>query len=203
MPVNANLYNDHPSASRYFYKRNSSGTWSLATGTNPGGPGTSKTTSSSIWAMGMSTVELVVSDIDDDTIFDDGLYVDVSRNSHSPYSNTNLLNYANHTSTSNPQSRNGGVLFKRSYNCIASDKEEVEFTKQYKDDITADMIFEHHKMTKQEDTFYNTVDGNCYIKAPPLRSIFAGAPAIRGQSHDPDSAGFYKITLGDTVVNSS
>tara|TARA_B100001094_G_C17930947_1_gene670707 strand:+ start:198 stop:809 length:612 start_codon:yes stop_codon:yes gene_type:complete len=203
MPVNANLFNDHASEARYYYVRNSSGVWSLATGTNPLGAGLSKTTNSATYAMGISKVALTITEINDETIFDDGIYVDVSRNSLSPYSASNLLNYANHTSTTNPQSRNGGVLFKRSYNCIASDKELAEFAKEFKDDVTPDLIFEYHKMNRQEDLFFKNTAGHCRIIASPLRSMFGGAPGIRGQSHEEDSAGHYKITLGDTVVNSS
>ena len=213
MATSATIYNDSVT-NVYFYRRNNSGAWT-ADSSNPvakhsssgGASSGSESFNSSYSAIAMSSVELDISDVDDDTLFNEGIYVDPDKNSNSPYSDTNGLIYSNASNTGNEAGRSGGqyagTLFARSYNCIASDRQQVEFTKEYKDDVTPDMIFEHHKMTKQEDTFYVSVGGLCHIKPPPLRSIFAGTAAIRGQSHDPNSAGFYKITLGDTVVNSS
>ena len=213
MATSATIYNDSIT-NVYFYRRSNGGSWS-ADSSNPvaqhdtGGSASSGSEAfgSSHSAIAMSSVELVISNVNDDTVFDEGIYVDPDKNSNSPYSDTNGLIYSNASNTGNVAGRSGGgyggVFHARSYNCIASPTEQPEFSKQYKDDITPDMIFEHHKMTKQEDTLYSQENGNCRIIAPPLRSIFGGIPAIRGQSHDSNSAGFYKITLGDTVVNSS
>ena len=215
MATSATIYNDSVT-NVYFYRRNNSGVWT-ADSSNPvakhsssaGASSGSEAFNSSYSAIAMSSVELVVADVNDDTVFNEGIYVDPDKNSNSPYSDTNGLTYSNASNTENVAGRSGGgyggTLHARSYNCIASPIEQPEFSKQYKGDVTPDMVFEHHKMTKQEDTLYDQNNGNCRIKAPPLRFILGGPAAIRGQSHrtDAEGAGFYKITLGDTVVNSS
>ena len=195
MATSALFYNDTSPRNIYAYSRSTFGTW----GTSPIMPVTwaNANMGADFSAIGFSSIALT--GITDETVFDEGIWADVDANSHSPYSTVNGVEYTNASNTENSQGRGGGPLIVTSYNCIAGTKETAPFEKEYKDDITPDLVFEYYKMTRQEDLVHKNKNSVCTIRPAPLRSIFGGAPNIRGQSDEQ----FYKITLGDTVLNTS
>ena len=207
--MSAVIYNDS-GATLYAYKRSnpSSGTpaWSAGSPTSVSNGAAYYTSGGGDSGLGLSTTELTVGDITDDTKFDRGCWVNASATVGSPsqaYADKFQIQSAGSDGDCGGNTCHSTLTSNGSWNnplAAADNCTNIQIWPKIgsRHDISSDYIFNYHKNTIYE--WDNTLGTVCPGQVP-FRIRVGGAPSLRGQAAD--EGRFYRTTEGETRHHSN